>query len=122
MVSWPSEITPAMGTGRPCGPRRSNRPGLWRSRQQAPCQQDFAGEAVAQHPQDFVADVRLQAIDGQDDPALVAQERHPAARDRRWPGPEFVVAVQEVGDGAEGDDDAAAVRARWISGTLRCSA
>ncbi len=39
-------------------------------RQQAAHEQEFARERVAQHPQDFVADIRLQPIQGQDD-ALV---------------------------------------------------
>jgi hypothetical protein len=41
-------------------------------RQQTLGQQDLAGQAVTQHPQDLVADVGLQAIDGQHYPTLLA--------------------------------------------------
>ena len=36
-----------------------------RGRQEALGQEDLAGEAVAEDPEDFVADIRLQAVDGQ---------------------------------------------------------
>jgi site-specific DNA recombinase len=37
--------------------------------QQAPGQQNLAGEGVTDHPEDLVADIRLQAVDSQDHPA-----------------------------------------------------
>ena len=60
------------------------------------------------HPEDLVADVGLQAVDGQDDAALRAQQRLQPLGIGRGQGPQLVVAVQEVGDGALGEDDPAA--------------
>jgi len=79
-----------------------------RRRQEAPGQEDLAGEAVAQDPEDLVADVGLQAIDGQDDATLLAQQRSQALGVSTGRRPEFVVAVQEVGDRALGDGQPAA--------------
>ena len=42
--------------------------------QQASRQQHRAAEAVPQHPQDLVADVGLQTIDGQDDASLRGEQ------------------------------------------------
>ena len=47
-------------------------------------QEDLAGEAVAEDPEDFVADIRLQAVDGQDDAALRASS---GSSRRGWPWP-----------------------------------
>ncbi len=80
---------------------------LGRGRQQALGQEDLAGEAVAQHPEDLVADIRLQAVDGQDDAALRAQQRTESLGIGRGQGPQLVVAVQQVGDGAFGQDEPA---------------
>ena len=55
-----------------------------------------------------MADVGLQSVDGQDDAALLAQQRPQPLGVGGGQGPEFVVAVQEVGDRALGDDQAAA--------------
>ncbi len=46
---------------------------LGRGRQQALGQENLAGEAVAEDPENLVADIGLQAVDGQDDAALRAQ-------------------------------------------------
>ena len=81
---------------------------LGRGRQQAPGQEDLPGEAVAQDPEDFVADIGLHPIDGQDDATLVAQQRSQPLGVGRGQGPELVVAVQEVGDRALSDDQTAA--------------
>ena len=75
---------------------------------QAPGQEDLAGEAVAQDPEDLVADVGLQAVDGQDDAALRAEQRAQPLGVGGGQGPQLIVAVQQVGDGALGDDDPAA--------------
>ena len=77
-------------------------------RQEALGQEDLAGEAIAQDPEDLMADIGLQAVDGQDDAALRAQQRLQPLGIGRGQGPQFIVAVQEVGDGARGDDDPAA--------------
>ena len=78
--------------------------------QQALGQQHLAAEAVAQHPQDLMADVGLQAIDGQDDAALLGEQAAESAVVGQRDGEQFVVAVQEVGDGAFGDVQAAAAQ------------
>ena len=70
-----------------------------RGRQEALGQEDLAGEAVAEDPEDFVADIRLQAVDGQDDAALRAEQRLQPPGIGRGQGPQLIVAVQEVGDG-----------------------
>ena len=76
---------------------------LGRGGQQALGQEDLAREAVPQDPKDLVADVGLQAVDGQDDPARVVQQwLQPLGVGGRL-GPQLVVAVQEVSDGARGD-------------------
>ena len=41
----------------------------WARGEQAPGQQDLAGDHVADDPEDLVADVGLEAVDGQDHPA-----------------------------------------------------
>ena len=76
-----------------------------RGRQEAPGQEDLAGEAVAEDPEDFVADIGLQAVDGQDDAALRAEQRLQPPGIGRGQGPQLIVAVQQVGDGALGEDD-----------------
>ena len=52
-----------------------------------------------------MADIRLQAVDGQDDAALRAEQRLQPPGIGRGQGPQLIVAVQEVGDGALGEDD-----------------
>src|SRR3954464_10485349 len=113
MDCWPPETAPA--TPAPISSRRAltspsnSARSCWRAGgRQALGQQDLAGEAVAQDPEDLVADVGLQAVDGQDDAALVAQQRREPLGVGGGQGAEFVIAVQQVGDGADGDDDAAA--------------
>ena len=109
MLSWPSETAPVIGTGRALftwviRPARS----LAVDEQEALGQEDLAGEAVAEHPEDLMADVGLQAVDGQDDAALGAQQRLQPLGIGRGQGPQLIVAVQQVGDGALGDDHPAA--------------
>jgi hypothetical protein len=76
--------------------------------QEAAGQQDLAAEDVPRDPEDLVADVGLEAVDGQD---------HPAGRGGRSPEPRgvrererqrLVVAVQQVADAADADRHAAA--------------
>ena len=63
---------------------------------------------VAEHPEDLVADVGLEAVDGQDHPA--GRRRSPAGGVRvgAATGQEFIVTVQEIGDGAEAEGHVAA--------------
>ena len=51
------------------GPEQCGEVGLGRG-QQTTGEEDFPGEAVPKDPQHLMADVRLEAIQGQDDPAL----------------------------------------------------
>jgi hypothetical protein len=76
--------------------------------QQAAGQQDLARQAIAQHPEHLVADVGLQAIDGQDDPALFRQQALEPGVAGQGDGQQLVVAAQQVADGALGDGQAAA--------------
>ena len=109
MLSWPSETTPVMGTGK-----------AWRT---------SVSSAVRSL---VVADSRLRASStsperqsrsthrtswptsgcrpsmASTDAALLAQEGVQPLAVGRGQGAQFVVAVQEVGDGAQGDGDAAA--------------
>lgn len=77
--------------------------GLLGGAQQAAGQQDLPGEAVAQHPQHLVANIRLQAIEGQDDLALLLEPcRQPGAvcQVQRH---QLLVAPQLLGHRALGD-------------------
>ena len=51
-------------------------------REQAPGQQHLARQAVAQHPQDLVPDIRLQPVQRQDHAALPGQTRRAAGHRR----------------------------------------
>ena len=55
--------------GLPHAPEQDGEVRLGR-RQQTAGQEDFPGEAVSEDPQHLMADVRLEAIQGQNDPAL----------------------------------------------------
>jgi len=55
-----------------------------------------------------VADVGLQAVDGQDHPLLSLQESAQTLGGGGSQGAEFVVAVEQVGDGTLGNGDATA--------------
>ena len=77
-------------------------------REQALRQEDLAGETVPDDPQDLVAHVRLEPVDGQDDPALARQQLLVPAVVGPRDGEELVVAFEEVGDGPLGHGDAAA--------------
>jgi hypothetical protein len=55
--------------GLPHGPEQDGEVRLGR-RQQTAGQEDFPGEAVPEDPQHLMADVRLETIEGQNDPAL----------------------------------------------------
>jgi len=72
-------------------------------REQTLGQEDLAAEHVADDPQHLVPDVRLQPVDGQDHLPLIRQ--HPPQSPVVGEGDreQLVVAVQQVGDGALGD-------------------
>jgi site-specific DNA recombinase len=77
-------------------------------RQQAFGQQHFAAEDVAQDPEDLVADVRLQAVDGQDDLAGLLGDPAQPGGIGAGQGQQLVVAVQQVADATRADRHAAA--------------
>src|SRR5262249_16697690 len=66
-----------------------------------------AGETVADDPEDLVADVRLQAVQSQDQAALLGQQGTQPRRVAAGQGTQLVIAVQQVGDRALGQDEAA---------------
>jgi hypothetical protein len=55
-----------------------------------------------------VADIGPEAIDGQDDAALGAEQRAQPLGIGGGQGLQLIVAVEQVGDGARGDDEPAA--------------
>ena len=106
---WPSETTPTIGTGqRLLDLAEQLRQVVLGRRQQAPGQEDLAGEDIADDPEDLVADVGLQAVDGQDDPPGLRRDGRQALGVRARQGQQLVVAVQEVADAADADRHAAA--------------
>ena len=91
-----------------CRQRMTNRSDQLREvrfarRQQAPRTEHLAAEALADHPQHLVPDVRLQTVDRQDHPPLMTHElvQPPVIRQRQRH--QLVVAVQQVGDAALAD-------------------
>jgi len=70
-------------------------------------EEHFAGEAVAQHPQDLVPHIRLHPVEGQDDLPLRAQ----AIRQARVVGEpqrhQFLVALQQIRRAALGNGETA---------------
>jgi len=79
-----------------------------RPAQQAAGQEHLARQAVAQHPQDLVADLGLQAVDGQHDATLRPQQGPQPLGVGGGQGLAFVVAVQQIGDRAGSHGDAPA--------------
>jgi hypothetical protein len=71
-------------------------------RQEAFSQAHFARETIAPAPQDFMADIRLETIESQDDPPVKLGEALEALVVLERKREEFVVAIQEIGDGTLG--------------------
>jgi len=67
-------------------------------RQQTPSEEDLPGETIAQDPEDFMAHVGLEAIEGQDDATAGLREALEAERIVQREGYQFVVPLQEIGD------------------------
>ena len=89
--------------------------------EQASGQQHLPRQAVAQHPQDLVPDIRLQPVQSQDHAALPGQNgAQPVIVGERGRNG-LVVAVEQMGDRAFTSTTPRSRRARWISGTLWCS-
>jgi hypothetical protein len=75
----------------------------WGRRQQTAGQEDFPGETVPKDPQHLMADVRLQAIQGQDDPALGLGEALQSGGIGEREGEQSVVAFEQMRDRPRGD-------------------
>src|SRR3954464_10029225 len=75
-------------------------------RQQGAGQQDQSGQALADHPQHLVTNIRLKAVDRQDRPALALQGLAMRRRPGRG-GDQLVVALEQVGHAAFADCHAA---------------
>src|SRR5262249_22566329 len=62
---------------------------------------------VTQDPEDFVTNLGLHAIDGQHHAALGTQQGPQTLGAGAGQGPEFIVAIEQVGNGPLGDHDPA---------------
>ena len=78
--------------------------------EQAAGEQHLARQAVAQHPQHLVADVRLQPVQRQDDAALLAQQRVQAVGVGEVERDQFLVALEQMRHGALSNHDPALVQ------------
>ena len=78
----------------------------WVRRQQTTGQESFPRETVPKDPEHLMADIGLQAIKRQDDPALDLGKPLEAGRVRQREREQFVVAFEQMGDRARGDSDA----------------
>ena len=76
--------------------------------QEASGQQDLAREAVAEHPEDLMADIGLQAVDGQDHAAFALGHPPEAVGVGQRQGEQFIVPVEQVGHAALTDGHATA--------------
>ena len=75
-------------------------------RQQTTGQESFPREIVPKDSEHLMADIGLQAIKRQDDPALDLGKPLEAGRVRQREREQFVVAFEQMGDRARGDSDA----------------
>jgi hypothetical protein len=72
-------------------------------RPQTAGQEDFPGEAVSQDPQHLMADVRLEAIEGQNAPALGLGKALQTGGIGEGEGEQCVVALEQMHDGPWGN-------------------
>jgi len=91
------------GQGLPHCPEQ-NRQILVGRRQQAAGQEDFARETVSEYPQHLMADIGLQAIEGQNDPALGLGDPLEAGGVGEREGEQFIVTFKQIGDRPGGDN------------------
>ena len=84
------------------GPEQYGEVGLGRG-QQTTGEEDFPGEAIPEDPQHLMADVRLEAIESQDDPALGLGDPLQAGGISEREGEQCVVALEQMGDRPWGD-------------------
>ena len=88
------------------GPEQYGEVGLGR-RQQTTGEEDFPGEAIPEDPQHLMADVRLEAIESQDDPALGLGDPLQAGGVSQREGEQFVVPFEQMAHCPWGDDHTA---------------
>jgi len=88
--------------GLPHGPEQDGEVGLGCGPHTAG-QEDFPREAVPQAPQPLMADVRLEAIQCQEDPALDLGDALQASGISEGEGEQFVVALEQRRDRPRGD-------------------
>jgi hypothetical protein len=84
------------------GPEQDGEVGLGRG-QQTTGEEDFPGEAIPEDPQHLMADVMLEAIQGQDDPTLGLGDALQAGGIGEGQGEQFVVALEQMRDRPRGD-------------------
>jgi hypothetical protein len=77
------------------GPEQYGEVGLGRG-QQTTGEEDFPGEAIPEDPQHLMADVRLEAIESQDDPALGLGDPLQAGGVSQREGEQFVVPFEQM--------------------------
>ena len=77
---------------------------VWLGRgQQTTGEEDFPGEAVPKDPQHLMADIRLEAIQGQDNSALGLGDARQPGGSSEGEGPQFVVALEQMRNRPGGD-------------------
>jgi hypothetical protein len=81
--------------------------GLLGPAQKTACQKDLPGEALAHYPQNLVAHIRLQPVEGQDHSTLLPQLLLQASAIREAQAHQFFVTLQQVGHRPLADGDAA---------------
>jgi hypothetical protein len=77
--------------------------GLLRCAQKAACQKDLPGEALAHHPQNLVAHVRLQPVQGEDRSPLPLKHLSQPVAIREPYGHQLLVTIEQIGHRALGD-------------------
>src|SRR5829696_2074337 len=106
MEVWPSLITPTTGTPTASTASRSSTARSWarpESRLRASTMMPDRQSRITHS----TADIRLQAIERQNDPALRGQTSPQGLALHQPGGQQFIVAVEQVGDAALGNGDAA---------------
>ena len=103
MDSWPSAMSPQSAPARFGARSGAGRPGLLGSLTARCGPGGLPGEAIPQDPEHRMADVRLEPIKGQEDPALGLGDPPQAGGIGARAGEQFVVALEQMRDGPRGD-------------------
>jgi hypothetical protein len=75
--------------------------------QHAPGEEDLPRQTIAQYPEHFVTDIRLEAIQRQDNAPTGFGNVLKPGRIREGQAHQFVVPLQQIGNGAGGNNDPA---------------